>query len=161
MINRYRAECATCQISVQAGQGIWAYGDTFCGTECETVAIQQREQRIAEETETRRLLQLRLITTALADDTEAQQKTLIKKATAGRHETLTTLHDGTAEDVNATMMAVARRTQRQRQTETRATETTDPTICTRCGGAGRADKWWRTGYVCLKCNGSGKTPITL
>jgi DnaJ-class molecular chaperone len=28
--------------------------------------------------------------------------------------------------------------------------------CTRCGGAGQADKWLHTGKVCYKCGGSGK-----
>ena len=28
--------------------------------------------------------------------------------------------------------------------------------CPRCGGAGRSDNWWRTGYTCHECGGSGK-----
>ena len=28
--------------------------------------------------------------------------------------------------------------------------------CSRCGGAGRSDKWAHTGYVCYQCNGSGE-----
>lgn len=28
--------------------------------------------------------------------------------------------------------------------------------CPRCGGAGRSDNWWRTGYTCHACGGSGK-----
>lgn len=28
--------------------------------------------------------------------------------------------------------------------------------CNRCGGAGRADKWIRTGSVCYQCGGTGK-----
>jgi hypothetical protein len=27
--------------------------------------------------------------------------------------------------------------------------------CLRCGGAGQADKWTRTGLTCYSCNGSG------
>ena len=27
--------------------------------------------------------------------------------------------------------------------------------CSRCGGAGQADKWVRTGLTCYSCNGSG------
>jgi endogenous inhibitor of DNA gyrase (YacG/DUF329 family) len=158
MTNRYRSQCATCQKSVEAGQGIWVYGETFCDTECETVALNQREQRIAEEAETRRILQLGLIANALTGESDATRNTLIKRATKGKHESLESLQGGSAEDVNATMMAVARRSKSQRERETRVVKTADPTICTRCGGAGRADKWWRTGYVCLKCHGTGKNP---
>lgn len=28
--------------------------------------------------------------------------------------------------------------------------------CPRCGGAGRSDNWWRTGYTCHECGGTGK-----
>lgn len=28
--------------------------------------------------------------------------------------------------------------------------------CPRCGGAGEADNWWRTGRICYACGGSGK-----
>lgn len=28
--------------------------------------------------------------------------------------------------------------------------------CSRCGGAGRSDNWWRTGYTCHECGGTGK-----
>ena len=28
--------------------------------------------------------------------------------------------------------------------------------CPRCGGAGRSDNWWRTGFVCHACGGTGK-----
>ena len=28
--------------------------------------------------------------------------------------------------------------------------------CPRCGGAGRSDNWWRTGFTCHKCGGTGK-----
>jgi hypothetical protein len=28
--------------------------------------------------------------------------------------------------------------------------------CSRCGGAGRADKWAYTGHTCYQCGGSGK-----
>ena len=28
--------------------------------------------------------------------------------------------------------------------------------CPRCGGAGRSDNWWKTGYECYKCGGTGK-----
>lgn len=27
--------------------------------------------------------------------------------------------------------------------------------CDRCGGAGRSDQWWATGYACYKCEGHG------
>lgn len=39
--------------------------------------------------------------------------------------------------------------------EGRASYTRDG-VCSRCGGAGRSDKWFATGYVCYDCNGSGK-----
>jgi hypothetical protein len=29
-------------------------------------------------------------------------------------------------------------------------------LCVRCGGAGRSDMWKDTGYVCYKCEGTGK-----
>jgi hypothetical protein len=35
--------------------------------------------------------------------------------------------------------------------------TTKPHTCSRCGGAGRADKWAHTGYVCFDCRGRGNT----
>ena len=28
--------------------------------------------------------------------------------------------------------------------------------CPRCGGAGRSDNWWRTGFTCHECGGTGK-----
>lgn len=28
--------------------------------------------------------------------------------------------------------------------------------CPRCGGAGRSDNWWRTGFTCHACGGTGK-----
>lgn len=28
--------------------------------------------------------------------------------------------------------------------------------CTRCGGAGRSDNWWQTGYECYACGGTGR-----
>lgn len=28
--------------------------------------------------------------------------------------------------------------------------------CPRCGGAGRSDNWWRTGYTCHACGGTGR-----
>lgn len=33
--------------------------------------------------------------------------------------------------------------------------TISPKRCTRCGGAGRSDKWAYTGYTCFDCNGAG------
>lgn len=30
--------------------------------------------------------------------------------------------------------------------------------CPRCGGAGRSDAWWATGYTCYDCNGRGGVP---
>lgn len=32
----------------------------------------------------------------------------------------------------------------------------EPRACSRCGGAGRAEKWAHTGYNCFDCNGSGR-----
>jgi hypothetical protein len=32
------------------------------------------------------------------------------------------------------------------------------TMCSRCGGAGRSDRWAHTGYVCYQCNGSKHGP---
>ena len=28
--------------------------------------------------------------------------------------------------------------------------------CPRCGGTGRSDNWWRTGYTCHECGGTGR-----
>ena len=28
--------------------------------------------------------------------------------------------------------------------------------CPRCGGAGRSDNWWQTGFTCYACGGTGK-----
>ena len=28
--------------------------------------------------------------------------------------------------------------------------------CSRCGGAGESDNWWRTGKLCYECGGTGK-----
>lgn len=33
--------------------------------------------------------------------------------------------------------------------------------CPRCGGAGRSDNWWQTGYECFKCGGTGRRPKPL
>ena len=31
--------------------------------------------------------------------------------------------------------------------------------CSRCGGAGRSDKWWKSGYTCYECGGTGKRRV--
>ena len=33
--------------------------------------------------------------------------------------------------------------------------------CPRCGGAGRSDSWWQTGFECFACGGTGKRPKPL
>lgn len=33
--------------------------------------------------------------------------------------------------------------------------------CPRCGGAGRSDTWWQTGFECYDCGGTGRRPKPL
>ena len=152
--NKYPAHCDACDRYLPAGQGAWAHGNTYCGVRCEEDATRQAQERINAEVEARRQLQQTLIATALTPETP-QTAELMVKATNGRVTSLADLQDANAEDVNAVMIAVAKRDSAKR-TRAKREEAKRTNTCTRCGGAGRADKWERTGSICYKCNGSGK-----
>ena len=42
------------------------------------------------------------------------------------------------------------------RTDRNGTKYYEDYTCTRCGGAGYSDSWWRTGKICYGCSGSGR-----
>lgn len=151
--NKYAGNCVVCLRYIYAGKGIYDF-HIYCGQEC----LKKHDEEIAEaqkaEIAQRRLFQLTLLEGKL-DPANARDSKLISKATAGRVDNANSLQDASADDISAVLSAVNKRGKTQKAREKRE-EAIRTDTCTRCGGAGRADKWERTGSICYKCNGSGK-----
>ena len=47
------------------------------------------------------------------------------------------------------------------RTDKNGTKIYHDTNCPRCGGEGRSDNWWQTGYQCFACGGTGRRPKPL
>lgn len=181
--NRFKGDCSTCGTFVPAGAGIYEQGQLTCtdtigvdngdrvtlwlcvpafnwrhGTDFtdHNVAWQyETDRREAEQTEAREKVRANLVNGELERlATEAKVRSLaqvIAKVT-GSERALADLDWEQACNVRGELRKrIERKLSANKLEEFKASNT-----CSRCGGAGRADKWAMTGYTCYQCGGTGK-----
>jgi len=150
------ADCHSCQKYVPARTGIWSDGETYCNDQCEADHYTRHAERIKIVDEERRQLQINTFIPMIVAEANLKPATYEKvllKASNGR---TTDLSEMTCEEVALVLTDVSDRAHAKRKRVKREALIADGK-CTRCGGAGRSDKWCKTGYTCYKCNGSGKS----
>lgn len=180
--NRFKGDCKTCGTFVPAGAGIYEQGMVTCTdtvaytegmyshwvclpafnskfgtdfTEPNDAWNHEQERRDAEQTEAREQIRANLVNGELERlATQANVRSLaqvIAKVTGAERE-LADLDWEQATDVRKELYRrIDRKLASKRLDEFKASDT-----CSRCGGAGRADKWAMTGYTCYQCGGTGK-----
>ena len=152
--NNYSANCHFCQKHVPARMGIWSYGETYCNDQCETDHYARYAERMKIVAEERRQLQINSFIpqwVAEANLKPATYEKVLLKASKGR---TADLNEMTCEEVAKVLSDVSDRARAKEKKVKREALKADGK-CTRCGGAGRSDKWCQTGYTCYECNGSG------
>lgn len=180
MINRYKGECHYCYQFVGAGEGIYYNGWTLCSElvyseqrnlttclatynrqsntdfatsdEANAYERQVTDQRHAENREQVRLALVngRIAQLATEANVRSLEQVIIKVCGSD-----IPVADMTWEQATAMTAELHRRINR-RDSAGKLKEAKRTNTCNRCGGAGQADKWAFTGYVCYDCGGSGK-----
>ncbi len=182
MNNRYKGNCHYCGAFVAAGAGEYDYGKVSCteyiwietGTFTEYHCLASYNHKYGTQFATRDDAQQHVLDEkerAIAEWRIGYRDTLvggglqelaaianvkslaqvIAKVT-GADIDIAELTFEQARDVRVELdKRIARKTSAQRTAERKRDNT-----CSRCGGAGRSDRWSRTGHVCYKCGGSGK-----
>jgi hypothetical protein len=181
--NRFKGECTCCGKSVPAGAGIHEQGKLTCS---ETVPVRitlmesiwvcipefnirfgvhladideayefEFARRLKEDTERQETTRLHLVNGGLEDLAVKASVRSLAQVIAKFAKTESELNDLTFEQAvlvrNELNKRIQRKASAKRLDEFKASDT-----CSRCGGAGRADKWSQTGYTCYQCGGSGK-----
>ena len=181
--NRFKGDCICCGKSVLAGAGAYEHGRLFC---TETVPVQltlmesiwvcvpdfnrrfgvnlanmdeayefefaRRKQELAEAHEAMRLS---LVNGGLVELASKARVRSLAQVIAKVAKTESNVEDLTWDEARLVRNELNNRIQRK-ATAKRLDEFKDSDTCSRCGGAGRADKWSQTGYTCYQCGGSGK-----
>lgn len=179
--NYYAGDCVSCGSYVAKRAGIYSYGQLFCTepqglthplerivedhcatTYAKQVAyfaspefqalIAQRDADRVLEVERYRLMHIEQINENFAE-LNMRPATLAKIIVklAGAEIAVAELDFQQAADVNYELQKrISRKQNGNRLDYFKANN-----LCTRCGGAGQADKWIATGKVCFRCNGSG------
>jgi len=135
-----------------AGKGIYDAW-TFCSTTCSNTHEQNRLASIERETQERIAFQRTLIPNLLANFSAKQIETMFAKTTNNRTSNVNEL---SADELVNLLETINRR---NKQKTSREAKKTNDGKCRRCSGAGRADKWERTGSICYRCDGSGLEPV--
>ena len=123
MVNKYSGQCGSCLQHVDAGAGIYDYGNVYCQELTEREGLTgiyypMCDTRYAQE--------------LLLEPARKQQKQDWLDRNKIEHDKM--------EEIKASLEAQG--------------------LCVRCGGAGFSDQWKDTGYVCYKCEGTGKAKVS-
>jgi hypothetical protein len=142
MTNRYRGVCATCERIVEVGDGTFRYGNVYCGDAeaCEARKAAADALAMRRSSEQQRVMNDREFVPTLPELVEWRENFWRMKderdaAEAADPRVKARRERMVAEDAAWTAQGLKR--------------------CVRCGGAGRNDAWWATGYTCFECEGRG------
>jgi len=180
--NRYKGNCKTCGTFVPAGEGIYDQGMTTCTdtigvsegqgaiwlcvpaynakfntnhTTLEEACKAELAKRDADKAATQQRILESLINGELVDyAARANVRSLAQVIVKVTGEEIA-VADLNFNQATAVRNELQKRIERKNASKVLDQYKSDNT-CTRCGGAGQADKWVRTGKVCYKCGGSGK-----
>ena len=149
MTNRYPGTC-NCGTYVPAGDGYYDYGNIYC-----TEPITQGMYYGCPTTVARDILNQR--------KNGDRQRGMNDRNFRSEYKDVNDWLDARWAKIDAINADPEIQAQRRAASERRAAEETawakqGLQRCTRCGGAGRADKWINTGSTCHKCHGIGATP---
>lgn len=186
--NKYSGDCRFCGLTTRAGEGYYFSGYVFCsepvdgrediklfphgftclkkynqtkGTEYESA---QAVDQVIQEIKDARQKQYQIVRLAemlngelqsLADEAKVRSLDAVIEKVAGTQIALVDLDWDTAIQVsNELVKRIDRKKVREQNKSLQ-----EQNICSRCMGAGGADKWAATGWYCHKCHGSGKHTI--
>lgn len=181
--NRFKGDCICCGKSVPAGTGAYEHGRLFC-TETVPVRLTLMEciwvcvpdfnrrfnvnlanmdeayefefaRRLKEDTERQETMRLHLVNGGLEELAVKASVRSLAQVIAKFANVEGELNLLTYEQAVLVRNELNKRIQRKASAK-RLDEFKDSDTCSRCGGAGRADKWSQTGYTCYQCGGSGK-----
>ena len=180
--NRYKSDCFYCGKFVAAGEGVYDYGKVSCtdyiyiqtGVACEyhclvtfnqkfntSFSTPEEAQQFQHEQVELEKQQYRVEALARMIDSELQElavkanvrslQQVINKVTGAT----IIIDELTWEQAVSIRSELLKRIDRKNAAANREVFKKSNT-CSRCGGAGGADKWKMTGTICWKCGGSGK-----
>ena len=147
------ADCFFCHKHVARGAGHWN-SVTYCNEACEDAAMVVRTadaQRLLEEWRQGWINVFIPQSLAKAAMKPATWEKALLKITNGR---TADLNDMTYAEVELALEEANKRADAKTAKVKREALKSNGK-CLRCGGAGQADKWVRTGLTCYSCNGSG------
>lgn len=181
-VNRFKGDCFCCGKFVRAGEGEYEQGRLFC---TQTVPVQlnpmehiweclpafntrfgvrydlqeayefEFARRKLEMAEAHEVMRLNLVNGGLEELASKARVRSLAQVIAKVAKTESNLEDLTFDEAclvrNELDKRIRAKSSAKRLNEFKASDT-----CSRCGGAGRADKWAYTGHTCYQCGGSGK-----
>ena len=181
--NRFKGDCFCCHKFVPAGVGEYEQGRLFC---TETVPVQlnpmehiwvcipsfntrfgtnvadlqeaykfEFDRRDLEMAEAHEIMRLALVNGGLEELALKARVRSLAQVIAKVAKTESNLQDLTWDEASRVRNELQKRIQAKASAE-RLDEFKASDTCSRCGGAGRADKWAMTGHTCYQCGGSGK-----
>jgi len=133
--------CNHCERRIPAYEGVWEYGGTRCADEVECAAVRSASdaRAMAFSGEQLRVMNDRDFVPTFPELVAWREK-----------------HWALVDARNADPAVAARR--ERMAAEDAALAAKGLKRCDRCGGAGRSEKWYLTGYTCYTCEGAGSIP---